>query len=250
MSALNSVDLPTFGSPTMPHLMPMSYSLSLPSAGAGFLRCSRFFTRSAPSSRIAGTSFTASPIVARICCFFLGRRALEHVIDHVAAPSRLRPVARVADAEAQAPKLRADVLDHAADAVVPGAAAVELELHAARREVELVVRDEHVLDRDLVVAHGGLDRLAAQVHLGHRLQQAHPASRDPNLGRLALELALLAEPRRRARARAGRRTRSPRCGAWLGIRARGCRARRSDRSRCPSWLFNSQVCGETKRVVE
>ncbi len=63
----------------------------------------------------------------------------------------MRSVARVADAEAQAPELRADVLDHAADAVVTGAAAVELELHASDREIELVVRDEHVLDRDLEV---------------------------------------------------------------------------------------------------
>ena len=79
----------------------------------------------------------------------------EHVIDDfLAAAARLRLVARMADAEAQSPELRPDVLDDAADAVVPGAAAVEAQLHSARRQVELVVGDEHVLGRNLVVVDG------------------------------------------------------------------------------------------------
>ena len=36
VSALNSVDFPTLGSPTMPHLMPMMFSLSINRAFAGW----------------------------------------------------------------------------------------------------------------------------------------------------------------------------------------------------------------------
>ena len=94
----------------------------------------------------------ASRSVSRNRRFFGSTGALEHVIDDfLAAAARLLLIARMADAEAQPPELRPDVLDDAADAVVPGAAAVEPKLHAARRQVELVVGDEHVLGRDLVV---------------------------------------------------------------------------------------------------
>ena len=70
-------------------------------------------------------AFRAAPLPRR-------GRALQHVVDHFLRPPVVLLVARMADAEAQAPERGADVLDDAADAVVAGAAAVESELRAAR----------------------------------------------------------------------------------------------------------------------
>src|SRR5205814_9213519 len=58
----------------------------------------------------------------------LGRGALEHVVDDLAPPALGRAVARMPHAEAQPPEVRPRALDHAADAVVSGGTAVELQL--------------------------------------------------------------------------------------------------------------------------
>src|SRR5690606_10907764 len=122
---------------------------------------------------------------------FLGRRARQHVVDDVAA--RAGRVARMADAEAQAPESGPDVLDDVRRAVVPGRAAAVFELHAAGGKVELVVGDEHALGRDLVVPDRGTDRLAAQVHVGLRLEQPDSPPGDRDLGRFRAQLAVAAE---------------------------------------------------------
>ena len=49
----------------------------------------------------------------------------------------------MADAEPQAPEIRADVRDRVAQAVVTAGAAAELEAHFADRQIELVVHDQH-----------------------------------------------------------------------------------------------------------
>ena len=71
------------------------------------------------------------------CRTIVGRGLLQHVVgDRV-------PVARVADAQAQAPVVvRAEALRDVAQAVVPGNAAALLHLGDARREVELVVHHQ------------------------------------------------------------------------------------------------------------
>src|SRR5690606_19801385 len=140
---------------------------------------------------------------------FGGARALEHVIDDRALAARIGAVARMADAEAQAPEFRSQVLDDAADTVVPGAAAVELQLRAARRQIELVVSHEHVLGRNLVEVDGCADGLAAQVHVRHRLQQPDAAPSEANLRALALQLALARE---RAAMFAGEQVDEPEAG--------------------------------------
>ncbi len=122
-------------------------------------------------------------------------RALQQVIDDL-RPAVAGPlaVAWVADAEAQPPELRAEMLGDARHAVVARRAAAEPELRAPYRQVELVVRHQHVLDRDLVVGSRGADRFAAQIHVGARLQQPQTMAGEGNLRRVTLELAIRREP--------------------------------------------------------
>ena len=68
---------------------------------------------------------------------------MQHVIDDLLL--REFDVARMSDTEPQPPEfavaeLRYDVLE----AVMPGAAAAKLELHAPRLHVELVVRNKYL----------------------------------------------------------------------------------------------------------
>src|SRR6188508_149667 len=125
--------------------------------------------------------------------FLVAAGPLQHVVDDFAAAAGLLVVARMTDAEAQAPERRADVLDDAGDTLVTRAAAIEPELRAAGRQVELVVGDEHALGRDLVIAHCRPDGLAAQVHVRRRFQQANSLAADRDLRGLALQLALTRE---------------------------------------------------------
>src|SRR5690606_39233078 len=195
-SALKSVDLPTLGKPTMPHLIPMlPWRLKVPA----------LLRRLAFGRSLAAVQPVRRPLRAFLDedredldgvrdrgndqLFLFGRSALEHVVhDLVAAPR-----SRMADADAQPPEILADVLGDVADAVVAGMAAIELQLRAARRQIDLVVYDEDVRRLDLVVAHGGGDGLPAQVHVRQRLQQPDPAARDRQLRRLAVQLLVLRE---------------------------------------------------------
>src|SRR3546814_14526716 len=59
-------------------------------------------------------------------------------------------VPRMPDADPHAAEIVADMLDHAADAVVPRRAAAALHLDLHRREVEFVIKGGDVLRRELV----------------------------------------------------------------------------------------------------
>src|SRR5882672_7544019 len=87
------------------------------------------------------------------------------------------PVARMTDADAQAPEPRAaelggDVLQ----AVVAGHAAAELELRRPRRKVELVVHHQHLLREHLVEARERSDGFARKVHVGLGKHEAELAA--------------------------------------------------------------------------
>ena len=99
----------------------------------------------------------------------------------------------MADAEAQAPEvggaqLRGDV----AQTVVAGVAAALLQAHLTRVDVELVVRDEDLLGRDLVVLRGGLHGAAGVVHEREGLQEPNLTLAHADAAHFRLELALFA----------------------------------------------------------
>src|SRR5438067_1441868 len=118
-----------------------------------------------------------------------GIRASEHVVEH------RRTIARVPDTDAQPPERIAHVRDHIAHAVVAGGAATLFEPYHARGEVELVVRHQHRLDRDLVVIRDAAHRVAAAVHVAHGLEQPQILSADARTCELRLVARLAAEGR-------------------------------------------------------
>jgi hypothetical protein len=87
----------------------------------------------------------------------------------------------MADPQPQPPEIRRrqaglDVFQ----AIVPAVAAALLEPDAARFEVEVVMDDQGFFGGDLVEAGQRSDRLAGEVHVGHRLQQPQsPVARNP-----------------------------------------------------------------------
>src|SRR5262245_12020756 len=109
----------------------------------------------------------------------------QHVLD-----ARLR---RLADADPQAPELIAELRDEIADAVVARGATALLQLHDARREIQLIVRDENLLDGHFVERRDAARRAAAAVHVRHRLHQPDLMPADPRARELALMLRFVAQ---------------------------------------------------------
>ena len=97
-------------------------------------------------------------------------------------------VAGVADAEADAGEVGADVGADRADAVVAGGAAAGLDPHPAGGEVELVVEDDGVAGLELVELQRRPDGVAGKVHVGAGLQQQDLLGPEAALGDLAVEL--------------------------------------------------------------
>src|SRR6185312_2256726 len=96
---------------------------------------------------------------------------------------------RLADADAHALVVVADVGGDRAQAVVPGDAAADLHPHFRRGEIDLVVEDDDVADGDLVEARGFSHRATGLVHEGARQQQQYALARDIALDRDTLEFA-------------------------------------------------------------
>ena len=186
VSALKSVDLPTLGKPTMPHLRLMA---SIPCA----LRvCSSSIARSKSPAAIAGHASSAAVDRGVDRRALVGARRLQHVVDDVLL--RNRRVARMADADAQAPEIRrAELRRDVAQAVVAGDAAAELHLRLAGREIELVVDDE-----DLRRARSRRNAPARRPsgRTGSCTSRASASRRSPAASRdVALELAFARERR-------------------------------------------------------
>ncbi len=75
------------------------------------------------------------------------------------------------NSDPHAAEVRADMRIRRSQAVMSRIAAAALYLHLHRRKVQFVVKDGHVLRRQLIKAHGIADRPAAFVHEGGGLQQ-------------------------------------------------------------------------------
>lgn len=80
------------------------------------------------------------------------------------------------------------VLHHRPQAIVARSATTDLEPNHAEGEVELVVNGQHMVEWNLEELHGGPNGLAAQVHVGHRLEENHVLPGQVDFGELALEL--------------------------------------------------------------
>jgi hypothetical protein len=106
--------------------------------------------------------------------------ALQDVVEH------LRLVTGMADAEAQAPEIRAAVRDHVAQAVVSTVSTALLEPRDSARQVEFVVDDEDLGHGRLDVVHQRANRKAAAVHVRLRLQHHQLGAFDDDLRDLAL----------------------------------------------------------------
>jgi hypothetical protein len=99
------------------------------------------------------------------------------------------------DSNATPNESRAATVRHQrAKPIVTCRAATVLETHHAEFEIELVVNADDVLEANLEKLHGGLNGLAAEVHVSHRFEQDELLSTDRNFAELALEL--LARARR------------------------------------------------------
>src|SRR5690606_24587915 len=181
VSALKRVDLPTFGRPTMPQVMPVAVS-----GPVGVQRLHGFVEIAGQGQRqhvervVDGAP--AGDVVLR-------RRAPEQPAGHPVL------VAGVADADAEAVEAAMPEEAHGvAEAVLAAVPAVELEPGRARRKVELVVDQQRLLRFDLPEAQRGDHRLAAEVHVGGRLQQPGLVAGDPHPRGLAEQLRIDAEP--------------------------------------------------------
>src|SRR5690606_17525133 len=180
--ALNRVDLPTFGRPTMPHLMPMGRNSS---GFRGVEALHRLVEVAGDRQRQHRQGVVHGPQDGRLV---VPARPAQHPGGDPVL------VAGMADADPQAVELAvAQQPDDVAQAVLAAVAAIELQPGHARRQVQLVVGDQHLLRLDLPVAQGRHHRLAGQVHEGGRLEQAQvlPARADP--GGLAEQLGFQAE---------------------------------------------------------
>src|SRR5581483_9812508 len=103
------------------------------------------------------------------------------------------PGAGMANADAHARVVVADMSRDGAQAVVTGVAAADFHLQLAGREVQLVMEDIDVGFRDLEIALRLADGPATVVHVGLRLQQRHAMAADQPVAGQSLEALL---PRR------------------------------------------------------
>ena len=94
---------------------------------------------------------------------------------------------RASDPEAQPPKFLAYAFDDVAHPVMAAMTPVELKLCASGREIQFVIRQEYVFQRDLVIRCDRGDRPAAVVHIGHGFEQADSVTVDVDLCNLSVK---------------------------------------------------------------
>src|SRR5690606_36638918 len=204
VSALKSVDLPTFGRPTMPHWMPMFrgfrdwwFVTGDPGAGSPVTNHESGLAGVQALHRLVEVTLDGE------------REDVERVVDRpadqdvVLGPGtsqdpRGHPVLEPGLADADAQPVEAAVAKQAHDvaqAVLAAVAAVELQPRHAGRQVELVMGQQRLFGLDLPVAQGSHHRLATEVHERGRAQQPQAAPGHLDLRGLAEQLALGPEAR-------------------------------------------------------
>src|SRR4051812_41746976 len=95
-------------------------------------------------------------------------------------------------ANPQAPEVIAQLCDEIANAVVARRATTLLQLHDARWEIQLIVRDENLFDRNLVEGRDTARRAATAVHVSHWLEEPDLVPIDTHARELPLVLRLVA----------------------------------------------------------
>ena len=129
---------------------------------------------------------------------------LDHVrgeVEHVAELSSLQATEITQDVALRSPPFgppnpdaasievwSTAVLHHRPQAIVARSATTNLEPNHAKGEVDLVVNDQHMVEWNFEELHGGPNGLAAQVHVGHRLEENYVLPGQVDFGELALEL--------------------------------------------------------------
>src|SRR5690606_30570540 len=98
---------------------------------------------------------------------------MQHVVDHLLGEPEF---AGMVDADSQAPEVRrAELCLDVLQALLAGVAAAALDLRHAGREVEIVVRDQNLADRDPVEVRERRHGAPRQVHVGGRLEEPRGA---------------------------------------------------------------------------
>src|SRR5262245_31426890 len=114
---------------------------------------------------------------------------LALVLREVAQDVRIHKllVARMADADAHAAIVVADMRGDGTKTVVTGNAATDLHAHLAGRQVDLIVKDSNVPGRKLVEMRSFRNRPARLIHVCARQQQKRAIGANRTFGRHALK---------------------------------------------------------------
>src|SRR5579875_3621327 len=226
VSALKSVDLPTLGRPTMPHLMRTAnygtwdsveakasawvvrlwVQLEMNTIGEGLLLRvpgpeSRVPRRVQSLHRLAEVAPDQQRQLVQCA-----RDRVQHRLlvgpGGIAQHPRRHPVAvaGMADADAQAmERAVAEVGDDVAQSVLAAVAAVELQPRGAGRQIQIVVHHQQFLRRDLPVVQRRRHRDAAPVHVRRGLDQPHRLAVDLHPAGFRVQPALETETLARTR---------------------------------------------------
>lgn len=112
---------------------------------------------------------------------------MQYVVDD------LRAIAGMADAQPQAPEVRADVRDDVAQAVVTAVTAAQFETGVTDRQIEFVVRDQNFGRRNFHVIGNRAHGKSAAIHIRHRLEQRDFLAAERHATNVALESRMTSE---------------------------------------------------------
>ena len=90
---------------------------------------------------------------------------IEHCVENQI------PGTRMSDTQTQAPEIRAQMLDHVAQAVVPAMAAAFFESRDTWGQINVVMHEQHLLRRNAIELRDRRRRAAASIHEGSRFGQ-------------------------------------------------------------------------------
>ena len=151
------------------------------------LRCGRALRSAPPRGPARASASTASAASATSRSSSLRSTAEKSLRTKSAG---LLAAGRAADADAHPEVvLRAGRAGDRPQPVVAALAAAALEADRGERDVELVVDDDEVLDREVVVVEQAADGPAGLVHVGERTGEHHPPAGEAALTRRAREPA-------------------------------------------------------------
>src|SRR5690606_31728283 len=123
---------------------------------------------------------------------FLRRRlfGLREIAQDIAGDEML--LARMPDPQPDAAEVFTDMAEDRAKSVIAAVAAARFDADFSKRQIQLVMKDEHIFKRDLEKAHRFADGLAGEVHICRGFEHKNLLAADCPLG----DHALKADPSR------------------------------------------------------